>query len=249
MIAPRFTRCDSYIIPHFRRSALDEVGGWDPYNVTEDADLGVKLHRFGFRTGTISRPTYEDAPDDLDVWIRQRTRWFKGWLQTWLVHMRNPFQLARDLGPGSFLVAQVLFAGMVASALVHPLLVFSLAGVMSSLAWNGAFTRVETVLLVIDVLNLACGYVAFLVLARNTLTLRERAGFWKTALWTPVYWLLMSAAAWRSVWQLHRQPHLWEKTPHRPHRSVMTEADQRETWPDFSQLLRAVSEGRPVPRR
>ena len=65
---------------HFRVEALEEVGGWDPYNVTEDADLGLRLVRFGYHTATISLPTLEDAPESLSVWLPQRTRWFKGWL-------------------------------------------------------------------------------------------------------------------------------------------------------------------------
>src|SRR5690606_27544608 len=74
---------------HFRRSALEAAGGWDPYNVTEDADLGARLCRFGYRTDVIWNATQEDAPTDIRTWLPQRTRWFKGWVQTWLVHMRN----------------------------------------------------------------------------------------------------------------------------------------------------------------
>jgi cellulose synthase/poly-beta-1,6-N-acetylglucosamine synthase-like glycosyltransferase len=209
---------------HFRRQALDHVGGWDAYNVTEDADLGLKLSRFGYRCETITRPTFEDAPDDLGVWTRQRTRWFKGWIQTWLVHMRDPAQLARELGLGSFLVAQILFAGMVASALVHPLILFMLVGVVTKIGWAGAVTEIEAALLAIDALNIIFGYLAFLALGMSTLTPVERRGLARIALWTPIYRLLMSVAAWRSVWQLYWRPHLWEKTPHRPHRAVMAAA-------------------------
>jgi len=69
---------------HFRRSALEEVGRWDPFNVTEDADLGARLLRFGYRTETISLPTLEEAPERARIWIPQRTRWFKGWCRLWL---------------------------------------------------------------------------------------------------------------------------------------------------------------------
>lgn len=72
--------CSCYIRPHFRRRALIEVGAWDPYNVTEDADLGARFARHGFRCGTIACPTLEDAPDAAGVWLGQRTRWFKGWM-------------------------------------------------------------------------------------------------------------------------------------------------------------------------
>ena len=73
---------------HFRRAALDAVGGWDPFNVTEDADLGVRLARFGYRSSTLDTATLEEAPEALLPWLRQRTRWFKGWMQTLLVHTR-----------------------------------------------------------------------------------------------------------------------------------------------------------------
>ena len=47
---------------HFRADVLRKVGGWDPFNVTEDADLGMRLARFGYRTGVIGSTTWEEAP-------------------------------------------------------------------------------------------------------------------------------------------------------------------------------------------
>ena len=117
---------------HFRRAALEAIGGWDPYNVTEDADLGVRLARFGYRTEIIdlARPR-GCARKTSSTWLQQRTRWFKGWMQTWLVHMRDPLRLARELGPVRSLIAQILFAGMVMSALAHPFLVVTGAVVLA----------------------------------------------------------------------------------------------------------------------
>ena len=201
---------------HFRRAVLEEVGGWDPYNVTEDADLGMRLARFGYRTETIACPTYESGPDTFATWLPQRTRWFKGWMQTWLVHMRDPVLLMRELGPGSFLIGQILFAGMVLSALAHPFLVVTGLVLVVDLALARPAGTWKSVLLTIDVVNVACGYMSFLLLGWQTLRLREKLGFWKIVLFTPVYWMMMSIAAWRAVWQLWRKPHLWEKTPHRP---------------------------------
>ncbi|MGB8110612.1 MAG: glycosyltransferase [Pseudolabrys sp.] len=79
---------------HFRTATLRKVGGWDPHNVTEDADLGMRLARFGYRSGVIPSSTYKEAPADVGRWVGQRTRWFKGWMQTWLVHMRKPYRLS-----------------------------------------------------------------------------------------------------------------------------------------------------------
>ena len=200
----------------FRRAALEEVGGWDPYNVTEDADLGARLARFGYRAETISCPTFEPAPTRLDIWLRQRTRWFKGWSQTWLVHMREPVRLARDLGTGSFLAAQVLFAGMLVSVLLHPILLATFLILLGQLLSGGFNGTAGSMLLAIDIVNIACGYLSFLLLGWQTLTPAERPGFWKVVLLTPFYWAMMSVAGWRAVWQLWRCPHLWEKTPHEP---------------------------------
>lgn len=199
---------------HFRRAALDEVGGWDPHNVTEDADLGTRLARFGYRAETISRPTYEPAPDRIGVWLPQRTRWFKGWAQTWLVHMRAPGWLLSDLGPVSFVVVQVLFAGMLASAMLHPLLLGTFAFLVLDLMSPEPFGRLRSALLMFDVVNIACGYLSFLLLGWQTLSREERRGFWKIVLLTPPYWAMLSVAGWRAVWQLWRRPHFWEKTPH-----------------------------------
>jgi cellulose synthase/poly-beta-1,6-N-acetylglucosamine synthase-like glycosyltransferase len=105
---------------HFRRSFLDASGGWDPHNVTEDADLGIRIARRGGLVATIRSVTWEEAPSRLQPWIRQRTRWLKGWLQTYLVHMRNAAKL-RELGLVSFLAFQALMGGILLSCLLHPL--------------------------------------------------------------------------------------------------------------------------------
>jgi cellulose synthase/poly-beta-1,6-N-acetylglucosamine synthase-like glycosyltransferase len=207
---------------HFRRTVLEEVGGWDPHNVTEDADLGMRLARFGYRTETIACPTWESGPDTLSTWLPQRTRWFKGWMQTWLVHMRDPALLMRELGPASFVIGQILFAGMVLSALAHPFLLLTGVILVIDLALARPTGNWKSVLLTIDIVNIACGYLSFLLLGWQTLKLRERFGFWMIVLFTPIYWMLMSVAAWRAVWQLWRRPHHWEKTPHQPLRRAMS---------------------------
>lgn len=200
---------------HFRRDVLEEIGGWDPFNVTEDADLGLRLSRLGYRTGTIDCPTWEAGPQDWKTWLPQRTRWFKGWFQTWLVHMRSPWRLMRELGPVSFLIAQILSAGMVASALAHPFLIVAAVAMIASLLGQDKPTAWQASLLVVDAVNIVCGYLSFLLLGWRSLDMEERKDFGRIVLFTPVYWLMLSLAAWRAVWQLCRQPHLWEKTPHR----------------------------------
>ncbi len=174
----------------------------------------------GYRTGTLSRPTFEDAPEAWADWLPQRTRWFKGWLQTWLVHMREPAQLARELDPRSLLTVQVLLLGMVASALVHPLLVATFFAFAWMLIEGEGLDTARSALLLLDVANIAAGYVSFLALGWRSMARRERKGFWKIVALTPLYWMLLSVAAWNALWQLWRRPHHWNKTAHKPARSL-----------------------------
>lgn len=203
---------------HFRRSALDEVGAWDPYNVTEDADLGVRLARFGYRTDVLATPTREDAPDTYGVWLRQRTRWLKGWMQTWLVHMRRPGRLLADVGIGSFVMIQIMLAGMVVSMLAHPLMLLGGAWFAAGHIVAGEFWFGRSMLAMLDAGNIVLGYAAFVLLGLAGLPKPWRAGVFKVVLFTPLYWAMMSIAAWRAVYQLYAEPHRWEKTPHKPHR-------------------------------
>ena len=108
------------LINHFRTSVLHAVGGWDPHNVTEDADLGIRLHRLGYRAASLPSATYEEAPTRFVPWLKQRTRWYKGWIQTWCVHTRRPLRLVRELGLAGAVVFQLVLACNVLSALVHP---------------------------------------------------------------------------------------------------------------------------------
>lgn len=135
-------------------------------------------------------------------------------MQTWLVHMRAPTQLMGEVGAGRFAVAQVLLAGMVVSALANVVFVATIVWIAILHASSGTIGGYHAVLLAIDAFNVVVGYTAFLILGRRVLHRGERAQFWKVALWTPAYWLAMSLAAWRALWELYRRPHHWEKTHH-----------------------------------
>jgi cellulose synthase/poly-beta-1,6-N-acetylglucosamine synthase-like glycosyltransferase len=206
---------------HFKTALLKESGGWDPYNVTEDADLGMRLCRMGYRSSTLTLPTYEDAPTEFSVWLAQRTRWYKGWLQTWLVLMRHPLRTARDMGPLSFLVFQLLVGGMLVAALSHPgLLVFITLSVLSLMQIPAPQPNVlTTLMLIMDIFNILGSYAVFFVLGATPMTDREKKGMgWKWAM-IPIYWMAVSLAAWKAVVELRLKPFHWNKTPHRPSRS------------------------------
>jgi cellulose synthase/poly-beta-1,6-N-acetylglucosamine synthase-like glycosyltransferase len=200
---------------HFRIRALRAVGGWDPYNVTEDADLGVRFARFGYRTTTITRPTYEEAPRAVRPWLKQRTRWLKGWMQTFLVHSREPRRLWRELGPRRTLGFILTGFGAVVAAAIHPLYLATAVALLidPSALWR-ADTPLGSAMIFLNVFNFVAAYVAFAVLSRATLRLRRRKRQPGVLPFLPGYWLLLSLACYRALLQLVVAPHRWEKTRH-----------------------------------
>ena len=196
----------------FRRRVLEQVGCWDAHNVTEDADLGMRLARHGYRCDMIASTTAEEAcAGSRRRWIRQRSRWLKGYAITWATHMRRPACLWRDLGPLGFIGFQVLFLGGLTTYLALPLLwaafLLGLAGVP-----------------VADALPYGLGPAVFVILALGTAvdwlgaaialaeTGRARIAPWILGL--PLYGLLGSVAAWRAVTEIFYQPFHWHKTEH-----------------------------------
>ena len=200
---------------HFRTSALREVGGWDPYNVTEDADLGVRLARFGYRSVMFSSDTYEEAPARFGSWLRQRTRWMKGWMQTWSVHMRAPWRLCREAGISGFLTLNLMIGGNVLAALAHPfLLVAVIADMLSQHGGWSAFTQSFAPLMSLHLITIAAGYLSSIMAGLVGLSRRKRLRDGWILLLTPLYWICLSLAAWRALYQLLRDPYRWEKTEH-----------------------------------
>jgi cellulose synthase/poly-beta-1,6-N-acetylglucosamine synthase-like glycosyltransferase len=198
---------------HVRRSALVAVGAWDPYNVTEDADLGIRLQRVGYSVAVLDSLTLEEANSDFVNWAKQRSRWYKGYLQTWLVHMRHPRELWRDLGPRGFLGFNVFVGGTPILAMLNPVFwTLTLVYLITS-----AHAIVELFPAVIYYPALACFFVGnAVVIFTGLLTLRtaNRPELLRAALLAPVYWLMMSVAAIKAGIQLVQEPFFWEKTQH-----------------------------------
>ena len=200
---------------HFRADALRDAGGWDAFNVTEDADLGLRLARFGYRSATIASSTPEEAPITFGVWLRQRSRWMKGFMQTWRVHMRHPRQLWREAGAGGVIAVNLVIGGQVLSALAFPIfpaaLIAYLAGRIAP-SWTVAFP--DGVLSPLNLATLVAGYAATAIIGLRALARQGEVSRGWILLLTPLYWGCLSLAAWRAVWQLWRDPYRWEKTEH-----------------------------------
>ena len=192
---------------HFRTAALREAGGWDPYNVTEDADLGMRLARLGYRCGVIASTTYEEAPAAARRWLGQRSRWFKGWMQTFLVHMRQPHRSLRELGPLGFTTFVLVVGGNFFVAMIHPMLV-------AGLCWRAAFATEGSIDAALFVIPVAAGYALSVALAWRGLSRRGVSNKFRILMWTPLHWLFLSAAAWWAAGELIFAPAHWNKTEH-----------------------------------
>jgi glycosyltransferase XagB len=198
---------------HFRTSVLRKMGGWDPYNVTEDADLGIRLHRLGYRAAALPSSTYEEAPSRFVPWLRQRTRWYKGWMQTWLVHMRRPLRLVRELSPLGAVAFQLFLACNVLAALIHPFFMGALCYYLFAqppLKAVAAMGQAAPVFFG----TLLTGYASTVALDLVGLQRRRLLAHAWVLVLTPLYWFLLSIAAWRGLWQLACDPQRWEKTEH-----------------------------------
>ena len=198
---------------HFRLDRLRELGGWDPYNVTEDADLGIRASARGYTVGVIDSTTYEEANKAPKNWIRQRSRWIKGYMQTWLVHNRRPLSLLRRIGLKRWLSYQFFIGGTVATFLINPLMwLLFLIWLVFRPEWIGsAFSGWVLYLCLLDFLlgNTLGVYLSMLAVFR-----RRLFSLTPYAMTTPVYWLMHSAAAYMALWQLFTKPFYWEKTEH-----------------------------------
>ncbi|MDV3127578.1 glycosyltransferase [Mycobacterium sp. 21AC1] len=198
---------------HLLRPVLDKIGAWDPYNVTEDADLGLRIASSGYRTAVIDSTTLEEANSDPINWVRQRSRWYKGYLQTWLVQMRRPGMLLHTLGWRGFIRFNLVLAGTPIIAVLN--LAFWLITVMWFLGqpaligavfpWYIYFPALAALVLG----NFATIYMNFIALRED-----DRADLLWAALTVPLFWLMMSIAAAKGTYQLIRNPSYWEKTFH-----------------------------------
>ena len=195
---------------HFRTAVLRDIGGWDAFNVTEDADIGIRLAQMGYRVSMLDSTTFEEAPISVGAWLRQRSRWLKGYMQTWLVHMRDPLALIRRTGLKGFLTFQLFVGGGVVFALANPLLWFAF---MVSVALHAIHGTVAPTILVpgagLLINNVLLTYLA--VLAPRKRGWDELAPYGLTVI---AYWGLVSAAGYRGAWQLITRPFFWEKTTH-----------------------------------
>lgn len=198
---------------HFRAAVLREIGAWDPFNVTEDADIGLRLAQFGYRTAMLDSTTFEEAPNRIGAWVRQRARWLKGYMQTWLVHCRNPDRVIGKVGVLGFAAFQLFIGGSVLLALVNPLLwtVFFLSLIAPSPIFAAIHGQALGSISAIGAIG-ANGLLTALAIGGPVR--RGRSELAPYGLTVTLYWLLISLAGYRALWQLITRPFHWDKTAH-----------------------------------
>ena len=198
---------------HFRTSVLRAIHAWDPFNVTEDADIGIRLAALGYRVAMLDSTTFEEAPIHVNAWIKQRSRWLKGYMQTWLVHGRSAGSLIGQVGLGGFLAFQLFIGGAILSALINPILwaIFAISWVVPIPVFDDPSGQTLT-----DISALgAVGSNALLTyLATFGARPRGEVKLAPCAYTVTIYWLLISVAAYRGLWHLIVKPFHWEKTAH-----------------------------------
>lgn len=209
---------------HFKTDVLKALDAWDPYNVTEDADLGIRLYKAGYKTAIVDSRTWEEANSRFGNWIRQRSRWIKGYMQTWLVHMRNPLRLWKELGPRGFLGFQVMVFATPVVPLLNPIFWMM---VVLWYGWQldvipkffpGPIYYMSALELYVANFFFVYSNIAGVYWVINDLERRKQPiishRLVKYALLTPLYWVMMSIAAYKAAWQLVTKPFYWEKTQH-----------------------------------
>jgi len=198
---------------HFKMSVLRKMEGWDPYNVTEDCDLGVRLTQAGYRVGVVNSTTFEEANNSIPNWIRQRSRWLKGYMQSYLVHMRSPVQFYRNLGHIGFWGFQFFIGGTIFSALVAPILfLIYIVWLLTHTSLFDPFFPSFVLYITLFNLLIANGFLIYLFMLSGFK--RRYFGLIPWALTVPVYWMLQSWAGYKGLWQLIHNPFYWEKTHH-----------------------------------
>jgi cellulose synthase/poly-beta-1,6-N-acetylglucosamine synthase-like glycosyltransferase len=198
---------------HFRTSPLRELGGWDPYNVTEDADLGIRASAKGYRVGVINSTTMEEANTSIPNFIRQRSRWIKGYMQTTLVHSRRPGALLREVGWRRAASFVLLIAGTPATFLAMlPLVAVTLGTILTPASVLQSLFPLWVLWLCLLDFFLGNAIMVYLSMMGP-----YKRGTFNLTLWSlvnPAYWILHSIGAYKALWQLITRPHYWEKTEH-----------------------------------
>jgi len=195
-----------------RRNVLLEVGAWDAHNVTEDADLGMRMARFGYRCEIVNSTTWEEANSRPVAWVKQRSRWLKGFAMTWATHMRDPLLLLKELGPIGFFGFQVIFLGTLTSFLSAPIFWVIWTGFLG-VEW-AFFDQLSSRFWLLAFGLLILGEAVMILISITAVLLKKRPALIAVIFSLFLYWPLGTFAAYKAVFGLFFAPFYWDKTDH-----------------------------------
>lgn len=200
---------------HFRTADLIALEGWDAFNVTEDADLGVRLFKAGFKTAIIDSITYEEANSRIGNWLRQRSRWIKGYIQTYFVNMRNPALFFNKFGVHAW-IFQLLIGGKIAFCFINPFLWVMTIAYFA--LYNLVGPTIESIypayIFYMALISLVFGNFMFFYVYMIGCAKKSQYSIVKSLFFMPIYWLMISLASFIALYQFIVKPHYWEKTVH-----------------------------------
>ncbi len=204
---------------HFLAKYIKELKGWDPFNVTEDCDLGLRIFKKGFHTCILDSTTNEEANSDTINWFWQRTRWIKGYIQTYFVHMRNVSEFMQDITSPHILTFQLVVGGKILSMFINPLM--WLTTILYFTFRDSLGPTIETFfpapVFYISIFSLIFGNFLYIYYYMLGCVKRNYDDLLLYTLFIPLYWLGMSLAATVAVWRYIVAPHHWSKTKHGLH--------------------------------
>jgi cellulose synthase/poly-beta-1,6-N-acetylglucosamine synthase-like glycosyltransferase/glycosyltransferase involved in cell wall biosynthesis/O-antigen/teichoic acid export membrane protein len=226
---------------HFRTKTLIELHGWDPFNVTEDCDLGARLFASGYKTAIIDSTTLEEANSDTKNWFRQRSRWIKGYIQTYLVHLRNPFTFAKNYGYHAF-IFQLVVGGRIAFMLINPILWGVTFSYFAFYHYVGPTIEswYPAGVFYMAIISLVFGNFIYLYNYMIGCARREHWQLIKYVFFIPIYWLMISWSAVIAVYQIFFKPHYWEKTIHGLHIDAAIAKKERDLFKQSASIARAA---------
>jgi cellulose synthase/poly-beta-1,6-N-acetylglucosamine synthase-like glycosyltransferase len=219
---------------HFRAHVLLEIGAWDPDNVTEDADLGARLSRAGYRCEVLESLTLEEANSDFVNWAKQRSRWYKGYLQTFLVHVRDVRSTCRAWGTGQFLLWAFFVGGTPIMAMINPIF-WGLAVVWFTVEPGWLMSLFPAPLYYLGLLSWLAGNFLFTFIFMME-SVEVDDSLFVAALLSPVYWVMMSVAAYKALLQVILAPNYWEKTRHGLTHQVVPSPAPASSLPEAASL-------------
>lgn len=207
---------------HFKIKDIYQLQGWDSFNVTEDCDLGIRLAKKGYKTAIVDSETLEEANSDLANWLNQRSRWIKGYIQTYFVHMRNPAEVWKNLSKRNFVAFQLIVGGKILSMYINPFMWLITIIYFVFRAKYGLFIErfFPGPIFYMGLFAMVFGNFLYMYYYMIGCARREQEEIIKYVFLVPVYWLFMSIAAWKGLLQLIFNPHYWPKTRHGLHLSA-----------------------------